>query len=99
MRYALFILIAAFLQSGAFGGEVHLDWRQSVTSTVKSYMVYYGTIETHLTEHIEVGNQTYATVTGLITGQTYFFRVKSVDKSGLVSLFSNSRKGKARDTK
>jgi chitodextrinase len=64
-----------------------------VAPTVSGYRVYYGTTSGKYQQAIGAGawagNVTTFSVTGLLTGATYYFTVTSVDTQGNESAFSN----------
>ncbi len=63
--------------SGSTNG-IGLDWTPSTTTGVTNYRVFYGTDSNNLTNSVDVGNVTNATVSGLTPGQTYYFTVEAL---------------------
>ncbi len=53
--------------------SVTLGWEPSLDSSVVGYKIYYGTTSHNYTNLVAVGNSTSATITGLISGETYYF--------------------------
>ena len=71
------------------GVSVTLAWEWSTNSDVVGYNLYYGVASQTYTNRIQVGNVTNATISGLVSGTTYFFAATATDSVGLESEFSN----------
>ncbi len=84
------VLFAATLaQSPAFAtGSVTLAWSASTDPSIAGFNVYYGGASGAYTNEIFAGNATNVTVSGLVSGATYYFAAKSYDTSGVESMFS-----------
>ncbi len=74
-------------QSG--NGQVTLTWRPNTESDLLRYRIYGGTIPGSTTVWDSVSGDTSHTLTGLINGQTYYFRITAVDVALNQSAFSN----------
>ena len=70
-------------------GKVTLAWDPSPDSSVVGYKIYLGPVSAGYTNSVTFGNVTNATITGLVTGSTYYFAATAFDGSGLESVFSN----------
>ncbi len=62
--------------------SISLSWTASVTEGVTDYRVLYGLDSGSLTNSLDVGNVTSATVSGLKAGQTYSLAVVALTSSG-----------------
>lgn len=72
------------LQATAGDGQVNLTWSAPSSDggvNITGYMVYSGTSQTNMTLLITTTDLTYP-VTGLTNGQTYYFKVRSVNGNG-----------------
>src|SRR5690349_5253045 len=69
--------------------SVTLLWDPSPDTNIVSYNIYYGPGSGNYTNLVTVGNTTNATVTGLVSGSTYFFVATAVNAVGLESDPSN----------
>src|SRR5207237_7997790 len=81
----LLIATAAF----ATGQSVTLAWDANREPDVAGYVLHFGTSSLTLTNTINVGNITSKTISGLVSGVTYFFAVTAYNTSGLESSDSN----------
>lgn len=70
-------------------GTASLAWDSSTSSDVAGYRVYMGTTSGNYTSSVVAGNATTTTISGLVTGATYYFAVKAYNTSGVESAFSN----------
>lgn len=68
------------LTSSAMAAPVTLAWDASV-SMVDGYWLYYGLASGTYTARIDVGPETTYTLTGLTSGQTYYFAVTAYDRT------------------
>ena len=68
------------LTSSAMAAPVTLAWDASV-SMVDGYWLYYGLASGTYTARIDVGPVTTYTLTGLTSGQTYYFAVTAYDRT------------------
>lgn len=77
---------------GSGPGSATLEWSGSGDSRVAGYRVYVGTSSGKYLQAkgagINVGSTTTSSVSGLSSGQTYYFAVTSYDGSGNESAFS-----------
>ena len=96
MSYARFFLGLFFLffcSSVACSEEIKFSWQPNSEPEVISYRLYYGTSSHNYTDYIEIDNnpvdsRVYGTVSGLVTGQTYYFAVTACTATGLESDYS-----------
>src|SRR5438132_3961201 len=89
MSFLLINLAAAVPCTALAQGSVSLAWDPSTGSDVAGYNVYYGIASHSYTNFVSVGNNTNATIPGLIPGTTYFLAATAYDTLGLESDFSN----------
>ena len=68
--------------------DVGLAWDASASSGEVSYNLYYGTGTGAYSNKLSVGTSLTAMVTGLRTGQPYFFAVDAQDAQGIESALS-----------
>ncbi|MGA2867439.1 MAG: MBG domain-containing protein, partial [Verrucomicrobiota bacterium] len=66
-----------------------MAWDPSADPDVVGYTLYYGVASQTYTNESQVGNVTNATISGLVSGTTYFFAATATDSVGLESEFSN----------
>jgi len=95
MILLLVALILAFFPGLTWGVNVHLAWTPPTENTdgtpltdLAGYRIYYGTSSGNYTEVLDAGTQTTYTVTGLQTGQIYYFAATTYDTSDQESAFS-----------
>lgn len=69
--------------------SLNLSWDPSSSIEVTGYHVYSGTASGVYTNIQVVGDVTTATVSGLLSGVTYYFALTSVDAIGQESVFSD----------
>ena len=62
--------------------QVTLAWDDSPSAEVAGYLLYYGIQSRTYTASIDVGMATTYTITGLPSGQTYYFAVTAYDSTG-----------------
>ena len=81
---AAVILPPSNLQTTTTGipNAIGLSWSASATPGVTGYRIAYGLSSNALNESMAVGNLTSATLTGLLTGQTYFLSVIAITPAG-----------------
>ncbi len=72
------------------GQSVTLAWNQSTDPTVVGYNVYYGGASGTYTNMINAGDATNATISGLSSGNTYYFAATTYNSSGGQSLLSGA---------
>jgi hypothetical protein len=97
-----FTLFAAFwavnCPSANAEENISLTWMPSSTLQACSYAVYYGTASGSYDYRFDVGTNTSATVSNLVTGLTYYFVVVSVDSNSDESMPSNEASYSVPDT-
>jgi hypothetical protein len=72
-----------------FGSQsVQLNWSPSASPDVVGYNIYYGGANGDYTNEVSVGNMTNATVSGLLDNTTYFFSARTINGSGIESVYS-----------
>ncbi len=69
--------------------SVSLTWEPVSNPLLAGYKVYYGTNGGSYTSHVDAGNTTGSTITGLATGTTYYFAVTAYASTGVESDYSN----------
>ena len=72
------ILLTAPLCQAA---QVTLAWDHNPESTVSGYRVYFGTSSYNYSSVIDVGNRTDCTITGLLSGVTYYISATAYSNS------------------
>lgn len=83
------VLISLVWAATASALDVKLQWDPNTESDLAGYKVYYGVNGLASPEHLDVNNQTIATVTGLDPAQNYSFAVAAYNTSGLEGPYSN----------
>ncbi len=81
-RLALFLFLVLLTAATAHSGTVTLTWDREDDPRIAGYNVYYGTSSGTYTDHVDAGNETRYTVTGLEEGTTYYFAVTAHDGAG-----------------
>jgi hypothetical protein len=84
-KFALFLLFI----STAHCADVSLSWNANSESDLAGYRLHWGITSGNPTQHIDVGNFTTRTITGLETGVRYFITVTAYNTSRLESVPSN----------
>ena len=74
------VVLMLLLTSYNAAAQVTLAWDASV-SMVDGYWLYYGLASGTYTARIDVGPETTYTLTGLTSGQTYYFAVTAYDRT------------------
>ena len=69
--------------------SVSLTWDPSPSPEVVGYNLYYGAASGNYTNTVAMGSVTTVTVSGLLSGVTYYFAVTAVGADGQESGFSN----------
>lgn len=69
--------------------SVTLAWNKSLTTNVTGYRIYYGATTANYTNSVVTGNVATNTVSGLVSGATYFFAIAAFNASGVLSALSN----------
>ena len=84
-KFVLFLLFV----STAHCADVSLSWNANPESDLAGYRLHWGKTGGSPTQHIDVGNFTTGTITGLETGVRYFITVTAYNTSRLESGPSN----------
>jgi hypothetical protein len=84
-----FLILAALGTTVQAGQSVTLAWNQSTDPTIVGYNIYYGGASGTYTNEISAGSTTNATISGLISGKTYYFAATAYNSLGLESGFSS----------
>jgi hypothetical protein len=66
-----------------------VTWSPITNPSVTGYKVYYGTASHNYSSVVVEGNNTTATLTGLVSGTTYYIAATTYDSAGNESPFSN----------
>ena len=82
------LVIAALTASVQGQTSLTLAWDPNPSPAIAGYRLYDGTASRTYTNVIDVGSVTTGTVSGLVSGVTYFFAVTDYDTNGLESDFS-----------
>jgi hypothetical protein len=83
-------LMLWLLTAHTSAAQVTLTWNASPSAGVDGYWLYYGTQSHTYTARFDMGPETSATVTGLASGQTYYFAVTAYNSTaGTESTWSN----------
>jgi hypothetical protein len=77
---------AASANSGA--ATVTLAWDSNTDADLAGYRVSYGLESGNYSSHVDVGNKTSHTLTGLTTGRTYYFATKAYNTANQESAYS-----------
>ena len=70
-------------------GQVTLAWDANTEADLAGYRVHYGTASGSYSVHTDVHKATNATVSGLTSGQTYYFVVTAYNAANTESGYSN----------
>ncbi|HTY86161.1 MAG TPA: Ig-like domain-containing protein [Candidatus Acidoferrum sp.] len=76
-------------QLSASAASVTLAWNPSTDPTVAGYNVYYGGVSATYTNKISAGNVTNLTLSGLLSGVTYYFAATTYNSAGMESTLSS----------
>jgi len=89
-RAIVVVLLAAVLicNSARSVQNVSLAWNSSSNSSVTGYFLYCGSQPGVYTNRINIGNNTTASISGLLEGQTYHFAVSAYNSTGTESPLS-----------
>jgi hypothetical protein len=69
--------------------QVTLAWNRNSEPDIAGYIVYYGNQSRYYTVSIDVGNWPFATISGLVDGETYYITVTAYDSQRDQSGFSD----------
>lgn len=94
MKTKLFVvsLSLLFVLAGIgplLAADVTLSWSATGVSGLAGYKIYYGTTSKNYTSSTDVGNVTSSTVSGLLSGSTYYFEIAAYDSSKKELGYSN----------
>jgi hypothetical protein len=83
LTFSLLAIISIFLLTAPLcqAAQVTLAWDHNPESTVSGYRVYFGTSSHNYSSVIDVGNRTDCTITGLLSGVTYFISATAYSNS------------------
>lgn len=74
---------------GAMAAEVTLSWDPNTEPDIAGYRIHYGLQSRSYSNAVDVGNCILSTITGLESGQTYYFSATAYNTANLESDFSN----------
>lgn len=69
--------------------QVTLTWDPNTEADLAGYKIYYGTSSGNYSANVDAGNQTYHTLSNLVSGQQYYISITAYDTSGNESTNSN----------
>jgi len=87
--FSLILFLSLFPVQSAQAGQVTLAWDPNSEPDLAGYEIYYGTASRNYSFHVDVGNVTTYTLTGLQPGVTYYFAATAYSTQGLESDYSN----------
>ncbi|PYR65757.1 MAG: hypothetical protein DMF88_18720, partial [Acidobacteria bacterium] len=87
------LAITFLFACSADAGQLTLAWTANTESDLAGYKLHYGTSSHTYQTSIDVGNRTTYIVTGLLSGQTYYFAVTAYNTSGAECGYSNETRG------
>lgn len=70
------------LRSSNSNNGIYLYWDQNTEPDFAGYRIYYGTSSANYENHVDVGNVTTFTLTGLTVCQNYFVAISAYDTGG-----------------
>lgn len=76
------------LSANAEAAQVNLSWLANSESNISGYKIYYGTSSGNYTSSFNVGLTTSYNLTGVTSGQTYYFALTAYNSSFLESNYS-----------
>lgn len=82
-------LVAISTQVASAASSVTLAWDPSASAGVAGYNIYYGAASHTYTNMVAAGNATNVTVSGLVSGATYYFAATAYDSFGVESDYSS----------
>lgn len=62
--------------------QVTLTWDPNTEADLAGYKIYYGTSSGNYSANVDAGNQTYHTLSNLVSGQQYYISITAYDTSG-----------------
>ncbi len=71
-----------------YSAKVILNWALSKEKDIAGYKIYYGVSSGNYGSYIDVGNRTNYTITGLVSGLTYYFVITAYNNNGSESSYS-----------
>jgi hypothetical protein len=85
----LFLNLIILSGLSAHAADVTLAWDPNTETDLDGYIVYWGTASRNYPNSVDVGNNTTHTISGLQTGQTYYFAATAYDTSDNESSYSS----------
>jgi hypothetical protein len=82
------VLILAQIGLGQTASGSTFTWNANTDADIAGYHLYYGVASGQYTQEIDAGNLTYASVSGLVPGTTYYFAVTAYNIDGIESFLS-----------
>lgn len=82
------VIMAIFLWSVADSADIKLAWNPNPETNITGYILSIGTASGVYSSMLSVGPVTRATATGLDPGRVYYFALRAVNSSGLISAYS-----------
>ena len=90
--YLIFVVAFLFLffssPTDTHSAQVTLAWNPNPEPDIAGYKIHYGTSSGSYASHVDVGNHTTSTVSGLQDATKYYFAVTTYNNGGLESSYS-----------
>ena len=90
--YLIFVVAFLFLffssPTDTHSAQVTLAWNPNPEPDIAGYKIHYGTSSGSYTSHVDVGNHTTSTVSGLQDATKYYFAATTYNNGGLESSYS-----------
>jgi len=84
----LFVLCAMPLPA-SYAAQIELEWDPNGEPELAGYKIYWGLSNGNYTSSMDVGKNTFCTISGLDEGKTYYFAATAYDGSSNESGYSN----------
>jgi len=88
LRSILIVAISFLFSSPVLAAHLNLAWNPNSEPDLAGYRIYYGTSPGHYTDLVDVGDATFAQITGLSEETEYFLSLTAYDIYGNESDFS-----------
>ncbi|HOT98412.1 MAG TPA: Ig-like domain-containing protein [bacterium] len=98
LRTGILVMLLTLIHTIIWAADARLKWQANSDGDLAGYRIHYGTAANALTQAFDAGNVTACTVTGLETGQLYYFALAAYDKANNTSALTDAISGMAGDT-